>query len=250
MKTLIIDDEPKARKLLEILIQENSTKIEAIYQAEDLLSGIQLIREQQPQIVFLDIEMPEHSGLEILDYISKEELNFEIIFTTAYSEYAIKAFQISAIDYLLKPLRAETVKEALEKAIHQIGKSEISIKLEELKKSLKTSNFNKIGLPFTDGFKFVNMEDIILFEADGMYTKVTTIKETELLVCKPLRHFVDLLEMQTNFYKPHRSYLINLKYLKEYIKKDGGYIIMDNDKSVSIANDKKEEFLTIVQNIG
>lgn len=250
MKAIIIDDEPKARNLLEILIKENTTKIDVVFQAEDLLSGIQLIKEHRPQIVFLDIEMPEHSGLEIVDFVNKEELNFEIIFTTAYSEYAIKAFQLSAIDYLLKPLRAETVKEAVEKAIQQIGKSEISTKLEELKKSLKSANFNKIGLPFADGFKFVNFEDIILFEADGMYTKVSTTKETELLVCKPLKHFVEVMEGHSNFYKPHRSYLINLKYIKEYIKKDGGYIIMDNDKSVSISNDKKEEFLTIVQNIG
>ena len=100
MKAIIIDDEPKARKLLEILIQENCPKIESVFQAEDLLSGVKLIKEKQPQIVFLDIEMPEHSGLEILDFVSKEEVSFEIIFTTAYSEYAIKAFQLAAIDYL------------------------------------------------------------------------------------------------------------------------------------------------------
>ncbi|WP_130735730.1 LytTR family DNA-binding domain-containing protein [Flavobacterium sp. J27] len=250
MKAIIIDDEPKARSLLEILIRENVAKIDTIFQAEDLLTGVELIKKNKPQIVYLDIEMPEHSGLEILNFINKDEFNFEIIFTTAYSDYAIKAFQLTAIDYLLKPLHAEAVKEATEKAILQIGKSEISTKLEELKKSLKTANFNKIGLPFADGFKFVNFEDIILFEADGMYTKVSTIKEKELLVCKPLRHFVEVLESQSNFYKPHRSYLINLKYIKEYIKKEGGYIVMDNDKLVSISNDKKEEFLTIVQNIG
>lgn len=250
MEAIIIDDERKARSLLRILIEENCPKITSIIEAEDLLSGVALIKERKPQIVFLDIEMPEHSGLEILSFISREEVTFEIIFTTAYSEFAIKAFQLSAIDYLLKPLCAETVKEATEKAIQQIGKSDISLKLEELKKSLKTVNFNKIGLPFSDGFKFVNFDDIILFEADGMYTKVTTVKETEILVCKPLRHFVELLEIQPNFYKPHRSYLVNLKYIKEYIKKDGGYIVMDNNKSVSIANDKKEEFLIIIQNIG
>jgi two-component system LytT family response regulator len=250
MKAIIIDDERKARNLLRVLIEENCPKITTIIEAEDLLSGVALIKEELPQIVFLDIEMPEHSGLEILNFINKDDVNFEIIFTTAYNGFAINAFQLSAIDYLLKPLRAETVKEATEKAIQQIGKSDISLKLEQLNKSLKTSNFNKIGLPFSDGLKFVNFEDIILFEADGMYTKVTTVKETEILVCKPLRHFADLLEVQPNFYKPHRSYLINLKYIREYIRKDGGYIIMDNDKSVSIANDKKEEFLTIIQNIG
>lgn len=250
MKAIIIDDERKARNLLRVLIEENCPKINEVFEAEDLLSGVALIKEHLPQIVYLDIEMPEHSGLELLNFINKEEVNFEIIFTTAYSEFAVKAFQLSAIDYLLKPLRAEAVVEATEKAIAQIGKSNISLKLEELKNSLKSSNFNKIGLPFADGFKFVTIEDVILFEADGMYTKVTTTRETEMLVCKPLRHFVSLLENLPYFYKPHRSYFINLKFIKEYIKKDGGYIVMDNDKTVSISNDNKEEFLTLIQNIG
>ena len=133
MKAIIIDDERKARNLLRILIEENCAKINEVFEAEDLLSGVALIKEHQPQIVYLDIEMPEHSGLELLNFISKEEVNFEIIFTTAYSEFAVKAFQLSAIDYLLKPLRVEALVEATEKAIAQIGKSNISLKLEELK---------------------------------------------------------------------------------------------------------------------
>jgi len=199
--------------------------------------------------VFLDIEMPEHSGLEILKFIDKKDFNFEIIFTTAYSEYAIQAFQLSAIDYLLKPVRPNIVKEAVDKAITFIGSSQISTKLEELKESLAATNFSKIGLPFSNGIKFVEFKDIIMLEADGMYTKIATTA-SEILVSKPLKHFVELLQNQKQFYKPHRSYLINLSFIKEYIKKDGGYIIMDNDKTVSVSKDKKEEFLNIVQNIG
>jgi len=199
--------------------------------------------------VFLDIEMPEHSGLEILEFIDKKDFNFEIIFTTAYSEYAIKAFQLSAIDYLLKPVSPNVVTKAVDKAINFIGSSQINLKLEELKKSLASTNFSKIGLPFSDGIKFVDFKDIIVLEADGMYTKIATTT-TELLVSKPLKHFVELLQSQNLFYKPHRSYLINLSFIKEYIKKDGGYIIMDNDTTVSVSKDKKEEFLNIVQNIG
>lgn len=250
MKVIIIDDERKARNLLRILVLENCPKITEIYEAENLLAGIEIIKKEQPKIVFLDIEMPQHSGLEILDFVEKDNFNFEIIFTTAYSEYAIRAFQLSAIDYLLKPIRATQVQEAVEKAIKHIGKSQINIKLEELKKSLASSNFNKIGLPFSDGFKFVDFNEIILLEADGMYTKITTINESEILVSKPLKHFVSLLEKVKTFYRPHRSYFINLKYIKEYIKKDGGYIVMDNNETVSISKDKKEEFLAIVQNIG
>ncbi|MDY8137860.1 LytTR family DNA-binding domain-containing protein [Aquimarina sp. 2201CG5-10] len=250
MKAIVIDDERKARNLLRVLIEENCSKITEIYEADNLLAGVELIKKEQPQIVFLDIEMPHHSGLEIVDFIAKDDFNFEIIFTTAYSEYAIQAFQLSAIDYLLKPIRPTQIKEAVDKAISQIGKHQIDVKLEELRKSLASSNFNKIGLPFNDGIKFVNFDDIIMMEADSMYTKIATIDEPEILVSKPLKHFVDVLQKVTTFYRPHRSYLINLKYIKEYIKKDGGYIVMDNQKSVSISNDKKEEFLTIVQNIG
>jgi len=249
MKAIIIDDERKARNVLKILIEENCPKITEIFEAENLLSGIELIKREQPKLVFLDIEMPEHSGLEILEFIDKKDFNFEIIFTTAYSEYAIKAFQLSAIDYLLKPVSPNVVTKAVDKAINFIGSSQINIKLEELKKSLASTNFSKIGLPFSDGIKFVDFKDIIVLEADGMYTKIATTT-TELLVSKPLKHFVELLQSQNLFYKPHRSYLINLSFIKEYIKKDGGYIVMDNDTTVSVSKDKKEEFLNIVQNIG
>ena len=249
MKALIIDDEKKARQVLRILIEENCPKITEIYEADNLLSGVDLIKKESPNIVFLDIEMPEHSGLEILNFIEKEVYNFEIIFTTAYSEYAIEAFQLSAIDYLLKPVRPNQVKEAVDKALTFLGNSQINKRLSELKDSLQNSNFKKIGLPNADGVKFVNFNEIISLEADGMYTKVSTLKDATILVSKPLKFFVDLLQKINTFYRPHRSYLINLAYIKEYIKKDGGYILMENDKTISISKDKKDEFLMIVQNI-
>jgi len=250
MKAILIDDERKARSVLKILLEENCPQITQIFEAEDLISGVNLIKKEHPQLVFLDIEMPEHSGLEIIDFLDKEAYNFEIIFVTAYSEYAIQAFQLSAIDYLLKPIRPAQVKETVEKALHQIGKAQLNSKLEELKKNFTNKGFKKIALPFVDGIKFVNFEEIIVLEADGMYTKITVNNSSEILVSKPLKHFVELLGSQPMFYKPHRSYLINLNYIKKYIKKEGGYIVMDNNKTVSISKDKKEEFLMIVQSIG
>jgi two-component system LytT family response regulator len=250
MKAIIIDDEAKARSLLRILIDENCPKITQVFEAGDLLTGVEIIKTEQPNIVFLDIEMPEHSGLEILNFIEKDVVNFEIIFTTAYNEYAIQAFQLAAIDYLLKPIRSQQIKKAVNKAIQFIGKLQISNRLEELKKSLSASNFEKIGLPINNGIKFVNFDEIIVMEADGMYTKISTSSEAEILISKPLKHFVELLSRIPTFYRPHRSYLINLKFIKQYIKSDGGYILMDNNKTVSVSKEKKDEFLTIVQNIG
>jgi len=249
MKAIIIDDERKARNVLRIIVADNCPKITKIVEASNLLEGIALIKKEKPSIVFLDIEMPDHSGLEILNFIDKKDINFEIIFTTAYSEYAIQAFQLTAIDYILKPIRPTQVKEAVAKAIQFIGKSQINVKLEELKSYLSSKNFDKIGLPYSDGIKFVNFKDIVLLEADGMYTKVSIKNETTILVSKPLKFFSDLLQNKPIFYKPHRSYYINLSYIKAYIKKDGGYIIMDNDKNVSLSKDIKDEFLDIMQSV-
>jgi two-component system LytT family response regulator len=248
MKAVIIDDELKARRVLQTLIQEECPKVKQIKDADDLMSGIALIRAFQPDIVFLDIEMPEYSGLEIMNFLSEDEVTFKLIFTTAYNHYAIEAFKLNAVDYLLKPIDSDELKEAIDKVEVQIGNKEIHKKLHELKLSLNESNFKKIGLPNSNGIKFVDFDEIIMLEADGMYTKVSTTSE-EVLVSKPLKYFVGLLQKINTFYRPHRSYLVNLKYLREYVKKDGGYIIMENDKTVSISKDKKEEFLTIVQNI-
>lgn len=249
MKAVIIDDEKKARVLLRTLLEENCPEITQIKEGNDLISGVEIIKEMQPDIVFLDIEMPEHSGLEILDFFDEQEIEFEIIFTTAYRKYAVQAFELSAVDYLLKPLRPSSVTNAVKKVIASRGKSNINKKLEELKNSLRKSSFKKIALPISNGIQFVNFEEIIMLEADSMYTRITTISYPEILVSKPLKHFSSLLENIEHFYRPHRSYLINLKFINQYIKGNGGYILMENNKKVAISQDKKEEFLELVSQL-
>lgn len=246
MKALIIDDEQRARNLLRILLEENCPQITEIAEAEDLPKGVALINRIQPDIVFLDIEMPGYSGIQILEFFTPEQITFEIIFTTAYSEYAIKAFELNAIDYLLKPLRHEQVENAVKKAADQIGKSRVSERLEELRNALNVNNIRKIGLPVSNGVLFIEVDDIIMMEADRMYTKVFTGKQGEHLVSKPLKFFTDHLAGLQEFYKPHRSYLINLKHIRQYVNQDGGYIIMDNDQTVSISKEKKEEFFQVM----
>jgi len=247
MKALIIDDEKKARNLLQVLIEENCPQITDIELAENLPSGIKLIHSFKPDVVFLDIEMPGYSGLQLLEFLTPDQINFEIIFTTAYSEYAIKAFELNAIDYLLKPLRDEQVENAVKKAISQIGKSRVSERLEELKNSFKATNIRKIGLPVSNGVLFVEFDDIVLLEVDRMYTKVFTKNDGEILVSKPMKFFIDVLKDSNEFYRPHRSFLINLKHIKQYVNQDGGYIVMDNKKTVGISRDKKDEFFELLQ---
>lgn len=248
MKAVIIDDEERARRLLKVLLEDNCPQITHICQANDLPEGVRVINEEKPDIVFLDIEMPGYSGIQLLDFFSPSQINFEIVFTTAYSHYAIKAFELNAVDYLLKPLRDEQIKNAVEKAIAQRGKSQVSERLVELKNTLKASSVKKIGLPVSNGILFVKFDELILMEADRMYTKVFTESEGEILVSKPMKFFIDMLDGVSEFYKPHRSFLINLKHIKQYVSQDGGYIIMDNEKRVSISREKKDEFFEVLQN--
>ncbi len=199
MKAVIIDDEQKARRLLRLLLEENCPQITAIETAEDLPKGVALINKFQPDIVFLDIEMPGYSGIQLLEFFTPEQINFEVIFTTAYAEYAIKAFELNAIDYLLKPLRHDQLETAVQKAIQQIGQSKVSERLEELRNTLKVSNIRKIGLPVSNGVLFVELDDVIMMEADRMYTKVFTTGDGELLVSKPMKFLPISLKTSGSF---------------------------------------------------
>lgn len=250
MKAVIIDDEKSARNLIAVMIEEICPEITTIYKANELEFGVTIIKEEKPDIVFLDIEMPKYSGLQILDFFKDESINFQIIFVTAYDKYAIEAFKLSAIDYLLKPIHIEELKKATQKAIALVKSKKVYSKLEDLKKSFQQLALNTFALEVPKGITFVSYDDILYFEADGMYTKVfTKTAESFELVSKPLRHFSEQLENNTFFYKCHRSYLINLKHIKQFFKQDGGYILMSNQKNIPIAKNKKEAFLTYIESM-
>jgi two-component system LytT family response regulator len=249
MKALIIDDEKKARHLIRILLTENCPEITSIDEAEDLEMGVQMIKEQQPDIVFLDIEMPKYTGLQILEFFEPNEVTFEIIFVTAYNEYAVEAFKLTATDYLLKPVDKKELIHAVYKAKKQIEKSTASNKIQEIKFFFEQLALNKIALEIPKGILFVSHEDILFFEADGMYTNVFIKGKEPQLICKPIKHFAMQLEGKSVFYKPHRSYLVNLKHLKELSKNNGFYLIMENNKRIPLSIEKKEEFLQLVSDI-
>lgn len=249
MKVIIIDDENKARRLISTLLTENCSDITLQLEANDLETGVALIKEHQPDIVFLDIEMPKHSGLQIVDFFEPHEMNFQIIFVTAYNDYAIQAFKLSAVDYILKPVDVLELKTAIEKAKKNIESKSINNRLDDLKRVFQQLSLNKMVLEVPKGILFVSHDDIILFEADGMYTKVYMKNNESQLICKPMKHFVDQLEDKPIFYKPHRSFLVNLKYIKELSKKDGFHLIMENNKTIPIAKEKKDEFLQMIQDL-
>lgn len=246
---MIVDDELKARTLLRTILEEYCAEVNDVIEADSLIQGVNAIKSEQPDIVFLDVEMPDHMGTQIMDFFDESEIDFKIVFTTAHSEYAVKAFEINAVDYLLKPLRPNQVKEAVSKVVQEIKQTSLAEQLSELKSSFQTSKFKKIGLPVSDGILFIEIDDIICLEADGMYTKFYTKSNNSKIVSKPLKHFMALLKDNKEFYRPHRSYCINVRFIKQYVKKDGGYLVMDNDVIVSISKEKRDEFLQLMSSL-
>lgn len=248
MKAIIIDDEPRARNLLQKMLAEiNNISLE-VFTAKNLLEGVKLIEKEQPKIVFLDIELPEHSGLEIFNFI-KTPVTFKLIFTTAYNQYAIEAFKQNAVDYLLKPIDINELEQAVLKAKNLLDNEQLTNQIEDLSKALQKIAINKIALEVPKGILFVAHEDILYFEADGMYTNVFLKDGDKKLICKPLKIFVEQLQEEDLFFKCHRSYLVNLQYVVEFSRKDGDQLIMSNQKSVPISKSNKENFLKVVQQI-
>lgn len=241
LKTIIVDDEPKARRIMCALLEKHCPEVEILGTADDVPEAVKLINKTKPDLIFLDIEMPGFTGFQLMDFF--ERVDFQIIFTTAYSEYALQAFQVSAIDYLLKPIEVSALKEAVQKAIKQQEATSQDQRLEALAANLNPSGaIKKIALPVADGFMFVEPEDVLYLQADGSYTNIHLVDGQQFLVTKKIKEFVRILNHPC-FFKTHRSYLINLNQIKQYVRTDGGYIIMANGDQVTLARDRKDEFL-------
>lgn len=239
MKALIVDDESHARSLLLNTIREHGKGIEVVAEAENVKEAVKLIHKHQVDLVFLDIEMPNQNGFALFEYFDQPE--FVTIFCTAYSEYALQAFEVSAVDYLLKPISISKLQEAIEKAIKTRGQNQILQSVSALRDNLTVKQLQKIGLPLSDGLVFIKVEDILYFEADGSYTHVITNQE-KYLVSKKIKEFHELLSNDAHFFRVHRSYLVNIQKIKKYSKKDGATLLFENNKVIPVAREKKNEF--------
>lgn len=244
MKVILIDDEAKARRILENLLKEYCPQMQVVATAEDVPSAVKVIHKHQPDLIFLDIEMPGYTGFQLLDFFDK--INFDIIFTTAYEEYAIQAFQVSAVDYLLKPIQIDLLIKAVEKASQKQDK-QLQERFDTLQKNFQQPSIQRIALPVAEGLMFVEVEDIICMTADGAYTEIHWGNKQKVLVSKNIKSFEKILQQNTCFFRTHRSHLINLNRVKQYVKQEGGYIVMDNEKVVNLARDRKENFLKVYQ---
>ena len=231
-KVIIIDDEEMARTLLEGMLAEYCTNVTVVDLCKDLPSGVKSIRKNKPDIVFLEIEMPGHSGLELLDFFDENEVDFSIIFVTAYNRYAIQAFKLSAVDYLLKPIESQDLIDAIALFEKQKGQKRYKVLKENLSSSVK-----KIGLNNVSSISFVELDTILFFQADGSYTKVFLKDGKTIVTSKSLKHFENILIENSDFYRCNKSYIVNINYISEYIKSDGGLLKVGSHE-IGISSDK------------
>ncbi len=241
LKVVIVEDELHSRETLKNLVNDYCEDVEIVALAGAVQEGIKAIQSYQPDLVFLDIEMPSGTGFDLLEKI--QSFNFEVIFTTAFEHYALKAIKFSAIDYLLKPIDIEE----LQAAILKVKEKKHSIQNKKLETLLgnmqvKSNREQTISLSTSEGFEFIPVADILFCEANGSYTNFHLKASKTLLVSKHLKEYENLLS-EHNFMRVHNSYLINLLEVKKYVKADGGFIVMKNDATVNISNKKKDDFL-------
>lgn len=240
IRAIIVDDEPNARMALRGLLEENFSQVEILADCKNVPEAVKTIHKLKPDLVFLDIAMPGYSGFELLDFFDEQELCFRIIFVTAYSEHSLRAFETSAVDYILKPVRLEHIARALRKINIEEPLQETK-HYRVLKENFSTPSDKKIVLQTAETIYVVRMEDIIYLQADGSYTRFYTSSHGVLTITKKLIEF-EYLESNGPFFRTHRSYIVNLNQIKKVDKKEF-IVIMNNDAEVYLAQDKKNHLL-------
>ncbi|RAW02873.1 LytR/AlgR family response regulator transcription factor [Pseudochryseolinea flava] len=238
---IVVDDESKSRESLKSLIENFCDDVVVKTTCQNGKEAIEAVYMHHPDIVFLDIQLQRETGFDILERIDK--INFEIIFTTAYSEFAVKAFKFSAIDYLLKPIDINELRKAIGK-VQKRKVGELNQRMELLVNAIRgnATRPSRLAIPASDGLVFVNIDQILYCEASGNYTNIHLDDNRKFVVSRTLKEYDDLLS-EHDFFRIHNSYVINLNAIKKYIRGEGGQVIMINDKSLDVSKAKKKGFL-------
>jgi two-component system LytT family response regulator len=239
IRAIVIDDEQESRNTVINILDNFCKNVHVIAQAENVKEGKETIEKEKPDVVFLDIQMPDGTGFDLLEKLT--EVNFQVIFVTAYDQYALKAIKFSAIDYLLKPVDPQQLIDAVEKL--KTSETDFGLISKQISTLLKNKNgFERITLPTFEGLRFIILNDIIRCEADNNYTNFYLNSGEKVLVTKTLKEYDESLS-EEDFIRVHQSHLVNSKYIDRYMKGDGGTIIMTDGSHVEVSRRRKEEFL-------
>jgi two-component system LytT family response regulator len=238
IRSIIIDDEEHCIKALLNDLQKNCPTTEVIGTCNSAKEGILFVKKNNPDLIFLDVEMPWMNGFEMLEFLG--DIKFSIIFTTAHDEFAAKAFRISAVDYLLKPIDANDLKVAVQKVEKKMDEGSNIQHIHNLLRNMKQPSSNqKIALPQREGYEFVDVSSIIYCSAEGAYTKVLMMDKRSMLISRTLGDVEELLPPEM-FQRIHHSSLVNVEYISQFLRTDGGYVVLKNGEKLSVSKAKKE----------
>jgi two-component system LytT family response regulator len=246
IKTVLVEDEKKSREVLQKMIEKHCPEVQLLGCASSVAEGVEMIRSLKPELVFLDIELTDGTGFDVLEKVQGQQ--FDVVFATAYDQYAIKAIKFSAIDYLLKPYDIDELKAAVKKIGDKRSQSSpnldnIKFLLDNFKK--QDENYNKITLPTGNAYEIVQIKDIVRCEADGSYTNFYLADKRHFMVTQNLKHYEDILPSD-KFLRVHHAHLINMDHVVRFLKEDSGYAIMSDTSKIEISRRKREQFLEIL----
>ena len=247
---ILIDDDANLRAGMRQLLSIYAPEINVLGEAESVQTGVEAINLFQPQVIFLDIQLSDGTGFDLLEKLAEMngKISSQVVFITAHEQYAIKAFRFSALDFLLKPVDPEELQKVIYKIKNVLAKSDnyahIDLLLENIRR--KVDNFKRIALSTSDGIHLFEISDIIRCESEDNYTKFYIKNNKPILISKTLKEYEELLT-EHGFERIHQSHLINLNYLKSYIKKDGGYVVMADNSHLPISQRKKERLQELIK---
>ncbi len=245
--TIIVEDEPRAMHLLERYISSYCPELNIVGKATDANTAFEIIAQKRPKLLFLDIEISNEDSPETsFDLLARlPKYKYEVIFVTAFNQYAIQAIKYHALDYLLKPVSIEELENAVKVANERLAENEENDQLADLIKKIQNpqNENSRLWIPMSDGLQAIDINNIIRFEAAGRYTYIHIDQQKKILSTRNLKEYINLLGNQKSYVHVHRSHYINSKFISKYVSKDGGYILMSDQSQIPISRRKKQEFL-------
>ena len=245
LKTIVVDDEPRARNVLtKLLDHKDYQNLKVVAETHSVLGAVEKIKELKPDLIFLDVQMPKYAGYEIVDFF--EEIDFEIIFVTAYDKYAIQAFEVCAIDYLVKPISRERLKQAVKKASLKLDNKKKIEQYELLSKSFKEGSFEKLIVPELNNRRIIDLKDIIAVQANGSYTILHLRDSINITTSKNLKYYEDSFSLCSYLFRSHRSWIVNINDVKR-INRTKGFLELPESISARISRSHYDNFEKLIE---